>query len=833
MLHDEEPLIAHSNGVANGFSKKRKVNAGFEWRDYAITLQSLELFLNTTYKEFRNRKINFALGFCSCFLVVILLALLFTILASSPVIFLRLSELQDGEIDIILNADKERFLNLTEISSVLANETEYLYSPRYFLPVLSYASSSCKASVDPFNVSWKYSCGGLNLSVEECFLRNGECAHNAFSAQLLLADLPQEEIMGLGHDWQHNSVSNGSALLDRSLASLLGVQVGDFVYLSVDSASFKGVFRGAGYNFTTSPEWATVILPVRVQTIFDKPLGKFSVTLSKILIMDYSSILTLLASNLNPAAPAAINTLLATANLSEYAAQVVVNYPPPRLPYYAASNYDDTLRLVTAWGSRLTYRLGFDVLECTFPVLQKLQLYSYFSLFLNLILNIIIITMLALSILLVYSLLMVNVETKTFEMGMFRMLGSSRIHIVQLLIFQGLFFSVPAILLGLLFAQLVAVPITSYMAVTTGVAIAPWLTATAVSVSVTIGLLIPIIGAVLPIRAALERNLSESIDVAHSRTKATEFKVNRAEDGGIDWAVMLLGTAFTVFGVCIDYFFPLGLVTLNLTLLGNVFMGLLIGMLLGLIMLAINVQNIVERIFVILLLFWEHAAVRALVLKNLVAHRKRNRKTSMLYASSLGFIIFISIYFQVNLASASFQLQKSHGAELTVESVGSRSPTGGREVSASQDSRGNIRVSTRTESSMGMCSHPHAKHYGATQTHQATLPLSIAPSSSTCCSLRPSWRPLPGSARQSRRCTPTGPSPTPRMQATTTTARWTWWLPARTLALPRPVQCWRCLGTATRRCCLTTCTRLCTALRRSYLHRSSSPWEPRKARTSS
>lgn len=706
MMHDEEPLLnseGHQppNGSAPS-SKRRKVRPGFEWSDYAVSLQTIELFFNQTYKEFRNRKINFALGFCSCFLVVILLALLFTILASSPVIFLRLSELQEGEIDLRLSASEERYLNLTEIASLIKNETDYVYSPRYMLPAVTIASSACKAPVDPDSTAWKYACTPADATPEECFLRNGGCIGDTFGAQLLLADLAQEARMGLGQEWAHNSVQKGYALLDQSLASLLRVKAGDTFYLELSGASFRALFTEYAANATAPlPAWGTVFMPVRVQAVYSDSLGKYSISLSKVLIMDYASMLPLLAANVNPAAPSDVQTTLATADLFEYAAQVVVNYPPPRLAHYSASNFDDTLRTVTAWGSRLTYRLGFQLLDCKFPILENLQVYSVFSLFLNLILNIIIITMLGLSILLVYSLLMVNVETKTFEMGMFRMLGSTRVRIVQLLIFQGLFFSVPAILLGLVAAQIVAVPVTSYFASSTGVALSAWLTPTAILVSVTIGLLIPIIGAVLPIRAALERNLSEAIDVAHSRTKATEFQIDRSEDSSVDWSVVMLGSAFVLFGVCIDYFFPLGLVTLNLTLLGNVFMGLLVGMLLGLVMLSINVQNIVERGLVAALLFWEEVAVRALVLKNLVAHRKRNRKTSMLYASALGFIIFISIYFQVNLVSASFQMQRTRGAYLTIESSGGRDPTAGRELTVSRDSRGRTSVTGRAETSAG------------------------------------------------------------------------------------------------------------------------------------
>jgi len=55
------------------------------------------------------------------------------------------------------------------------------------------------------------------------------------------------------------------------------------------------------------------------------------------------------------------------------------------------------------------------------PVLDALDETRFFSLFLGLILNVVIVILLGLSVLLIYSLLMVNVETRTFELGVMRL----------------------------------------------------------------------------------------------------------------------------------------------------------------------------------------------------------------------------------------------------------------------------------------------------------------------------------------------------------------------------------------------------------------------------
>lgn len=68
--------------------------------------------------------------------------------------------------------------------------------------------------------------------------------------------------------------------------------------------------------------------------------------------------------------------------------------------------------------------------------------------FLGLIFDIIILLFIILSILLIYSLLMISVETKTFEIGVMRMVGLSKLGLVTLVILQSLMFVVPAIVLG-------------------------------------------------------------------------------------------------------------------------------------------------------------------------------------------------------------------------------------------------------------------------------------------------------------------------------------------------------------------------------------------------
>lgn len=85
-------------------------------------------FFSITLNRIREAKVNYVLGFSACFVVVLIVSLMVTIIANSPVIFLRLAELQKGEIDIECSP-QDSFtpntrLNYTLAAAVLEEEPD-------------------------------------------------------------------------------------------------------------------------------------------------------------------------------------------------------------------------------------------------------------------------------------------------------------------------------------------------------------------------------------------------------------------------------------------------------------------------------------------------------------------------------------------------------------------------------------------------------------------------------------------------------------------------------------------------------------------------------------
>ena len=115
-------------------------------------------------------------------------------------------------------------------------------------------------------------------------------------------------------------------------------------------------------------------------------------------------------------------------------------------------------------------------------------------------------------------------------------------------------------------------------------------------------------------------------------------------------AYVVFGTLGVLFGISIYAILPISLLHENYSMMLQIFFIILLGMLLGLTILAMNLQGIFETILIHVLLFWESKSMRTMLSKNLVTHKQRNLLTSIIYALTLGCIIFLVV-------SANLQLQ--------------------------------------------------------------------------------------------------------------------------------------------------------------------------------
>jgi hypothetical protein len=95
------------------------------------------------------------------------------------------------------------------------------------------------------------------------------------------------------------------------------------------------------------------------------------------------------------------------------------------------------------------------------------------------------------------------------------------------------------------------------------------------------------------------------------------------------------------------YVLPLSLLSMKISLILGVFLFILMGLILGLTLLAMNMQRLVEMALTYTLLIWEKTSMLRMVLNNLKTHQMRNKLTSAIFSMTLAFNIFIMVQFRL------------------------------------------------------------------------------------------------------------------------------------------------------------------------------------------
>lgn len=149
--------------------------------------------------------------------------------------------------------------------------------------------------------------------------------------------------------------------------------------------------------------------------------------------------------------------------LEEFADVLLMSLPEPRVSYYENTNYEEIQRSVMVYANRLADDLGYYPVNIQLNLMNHLENFSYAVLFMGLIFDIIVLLFVIISVMLIYSLLMISVETKTFEIGVMRMVGLSKYGIITMVLLQGLMFVLPAIVLAFTFCIPVLHLLYSYL----------------------------------------------------------------------------------------------------------------------------------------------------------------------------------------------------------------------------------------------------------------------------------------------------------------------------------------------------------------------------------
>jgi hypothetical protein len=102
-----------------------------------------------------------------------------------------------------------------------------------------------------------------------------------------------------------------------------------------------------------------------------------------------------------------------------------------------------------------------------------------------------------------------------------------------------------------------------------------------------VGITIPALSSILPILSVLGQNLNDALNFSRSRVKAVFVTITlKSKENTVPF--IIIGVISFGYGLAIYYLLPLSLLAMNFSLILEVFFLILLGLLLGLTLLAIN-----------------------------------------------------------------------------------------------------------------------------------------------------------------------------------------------------------------------------------------------------
>ena len=102
---------------------------------------------------------------------------------------------------------------------------------------------------------------------------------------------------------------------------------------------------------------------------------------------------------------------------------MIATLPENRYDFYSDPNYENIKHNVLEEMNKINSALGFYNVYSRTELLTQLWFYQYAVLFIGIIFDLLLIIFGVVSILLIYSILMISLETKIFHIGVMRLIG--------------------------------------------------------------------------------------------------------------------------------------------------------------------------------------------------------------------------------------------------------------------------------------------------------------------------------------------------------------------------------------------------------------------------
>ncbi|KAJ9446369.1 FtsX domain-containing protein [Diplonema papillatum] len=307
----------------------------------------------------------------------------------------------------------------------------------------------------------------------------------------------------------------------------------------------------------------------------------------------------------------------------------------------------------------------------TYPVALVMEGFYFLRLLLDQIFNAVVVTITVLGCILIYSLLLADVEQKTYEHGMLRALGFRKISLINLMTMQALSFAVPGVCIAMILAFSANIVLEEAISSFSGFSpeYLDW-HVTAIVVPIVIGICIPLLANVIPIRRAMGHSLRDALDISHQESAETSVSVRKLESLGLELWQTLLAIFMVVAGFIVYYMMPYSFIFNDLPLFFLLLLIILMAMLFGLCMVSASLQSVLETAVLSCLLWGKDRVLRSLISKNLAGHRSRSSRTYMMFTISTASIIFGGVVFTLQANSIISNIEVLAGADVQAYALG-------------------------------------------------------------------------------------------------------------------------------------------------------------------
>ena len=609
-------------------------------------------------KENLRRKCYFIICLITCFLVSLVSLVAKTVISQGSLIFLMLGERESGEIDFYITP------SMTTRNSSFSKIDDY-HIDYAFINFTKYEEimkdKKNKDKENPFDLS----------SVRTYY--NGYSPYNRL--YLMLIDTDKEREIELGRSYPYKKLKKGECLVHRNLIYdenkifNLSVSLDDFI---IDTLLYYyndiKIESDPGLEYI---EQFTTYIPFSCNIVdtFKDNYGKENGDDDNIVIMEQEYFYEHLANFIPkdileyfPDYPDKIKNIKG----QDYGNVLIINFPKNRLNYYTEDDYDNLLDKGVKYMNKVVQKMGdLQNYRLFMPLIKSMERFKYGTTLLNLILNIILLGIFGLSLILIHSLLLITTETNSFEFGVLRLVGNSKKNVILLIIFQCLCFSIPAFILAIIFSLIILNRINAVIKDELNTDLDISFTFSGFSLAFFLNFLSPIIASIFPIINILRKNIATSLNTMLNKTQGMKIEVISLQKKELN-SLIVFGLLTFIYGASIYYFLPLSLISNNFGMIGAIFLWILFGILLGFVLLSRNIEHLLQKLLTYTLLFFTRSYTKLLILKNLAAHKVKNKKSSLMFSLSVGIFIMASVGFDLILQSTKSIVLMYEGSEITI-----------------------------------------------------------------------------------------------------------------------------------------------------------------------